>query len=696
MRGTSNSRLVLLIAAAVLVGWACPAAADYVTTVMGDGPIGYWRLGEAAGPTAVDSSGAGADLDYTLFPAGDFAQPGGIVGDANTAVGFTPAPPNAPLNSPSTHPTIVSPNTTDFGFASGGSFSLEYWLKVAPGNTSANDAGLLVKGYDSAQATPWYLTRYRPNVGGTVDFFLRDPGGASFATNSTTNLTDDQWHHVVGVYDATDAEIQIFVDGVQEGARGGVAAAAYGTNDRPFSIGNHYNRGFNGLLDEVAVYDSALDAVDVATHYFQGSGTSPDPMLNIDFGSGSNNGGGPGGGQAGFYGFEANEADGTADITRSFPSSLGAADAVDVTIGGFTHFRDYSGLIDGSDAVSPLLSDMVLRNSDNTMTVGLGNLEPGTYEMTTYHHSTQFGGGTMDIAVNDAAGSSTVETGLAISAGTSPATGTSSTFTIVSDGSPVSVEFLGGAGSQHMPLNGFKLKQATAAPERLGVVLAVDFNDRGAAEAADPTVTQAGFSEFLIDGDENVDQTGPTTRTFAGIDVTLTHSSGLGIGDRRRTYPAPGALYSYSELQRDVLFARTTAGGATTDDGMDILIENLDPLTAYEVEVWSYDDGSNSPRVSDWFANGLLAADDYTFNGADTNPLTGLTFDDHAMFSLLTTSDADGSILIEGRQAYAGGEIGVFLNGLRVTEVVPEPSTLVLLALGVLALVPVWRRRRAN
>ena len=694
MRQTHDFWRTLQVAALVLIASASPALADYVTTVLGDNPIGYWRLGEAAGPTAVDSSGSAANLDYTLFPAGDFGQPGGIVGDADTAVRFTPNPPNAPLNSPSTHPTIVSPNTTDFGFASGQSFSLEYWLKVAPGNTSSNDAGILVKGYDSAQATPWYLSRYRPNAGGTVDFFVRDPANVSSSANSSTNLTDDQWHHVVGVYDATDAEIQIFVDGAQEGAKGGVPAAEYGINARPFTVGNHFNRGFDGLLDEVAVYDSALDAVQVATHYFEGSGTSPDPLLNIDFGSIVNGGGGPGGGQGGFYGFEANEADGLGDITRTFPSSLGNGDSVDVTIGGFTHFRDYTGLVDGSDAVSPLLSDMVLRNSDSTMSLQLGNLQAGTYEMTTYHHSTAFGGGMLDIGLNDANGSSAIATGLGISDGTSPVTGTSSTFTFVSDGSPVSVDFLGGSNSQHMPLNGFQLREAPTGPERLGVVLAVDFNDRGAAEAADPSVTQPGFREFLIGGDENVDQTDPTTRSFDGIDVTVVHSNGLGVGDRRRGLPLPGALYSFSELQRDVLFARTSAGGATTDDGMDILIENLDPLTPYEVEIWSYDDGSNSARTSDWFVNGELEVDDYTFNGADTNPLQGLTFDDHAMFSFLTTSDADGAILIAGRQAYPNSEIGVFLNGLRVTQVVPEPSTLALLALGAMALVPLWLRRK--
>ncbi len=367
---------------------------------------------------------------------------------------------------------------------------------------------------------------------------------------------------------------------------------------------------------------------------------------------------------------------------------------MDVTVGGYTHFRDYSGLTAGSDAVSPLLSDMVLRNSTDTMSLQLGNLIAGTYEMTMYHHSSQAGGGTIDISLSDATGTSTIATGLPVSDGTNPASATRSTFTFVSDGSPVTIDFFGGTAADHSSLNGFQLIEAPVEPQRLGVVLAVDFNDRGAAEASDPSVTQPGFSEFLIGGAENTDQLDPTTRSFGGIDVTVVHSNGLGVGDRRRDWPAPGALYSFSELQRDVLFARTTGGGATTDDGLDILIENLDPSTLYEIEIWSYDDGSNSVRTSDWFANGELMFDDYTFNGADTSPLQGLTFDDHAMFSFLTTSDAAGAILIAGRQALPNSELGVFLNGLRVTEVVPEPSTLALLALGAMALVPWWLRRK--
>ena len=128
-----------------------------------------------------------------------------------------------------------------------------------------------------------------------------------------------------------DAEIRIYVDGVQEGSRGSIAAAPYGTNGRPFTVANHYNRALDGTLDEVAVYGAALNSAQVATHFFTGSGTSPPPLLKIDFGSSGNDGGGPGGQQGGFYPFEGTESSGAGDVTRTFPSGLGTADLVDVT-----------------------------------------------------------------------------------------------------------------------------------------------------------------------------------------------------------------------------------------------------------------------------------------------------------------------------------------------------------------------------
>ena len=58
---------------------------NYSGVVLAKGPVGYWRLGEAVGPTAVDASGFGYDGTYNGNPT--FGQPGAIADDPDTAIG---------------------------------------------------------------------------------------------------------------------------------------------------------------------------------------------------------------------------------------------------------------------------------------------------------------------------------------------------------------------------------------------------------------------------------------------------------------------------------------------------------------------------------------------------------------------------------------------------------------------------------
>ena len=274
---------MLLAALLLLAASGMARAGFYDGIVLSDNPIGYWRLGEPAGAAqALDSTSYNRPLNYTGFAAADYGRPGAIVSDLDTAMRFTTA-----------KPTISSPNTTDFAFAAGQSFSVEYWLRVAAGNASDIDAGIITKGYNTTtQATPWYLSRYnKSNNGGkgSVDFFLRNSASASKTVASTGSVTlnDDEWHHVVGIYDSSMAELRLYVDAILQGTVAGVPLDAYGMNSRPLFVGNHYNRALDGQLDELAIYGVALDNMDgvggidadsrVLAHYVAGQVVGPEP-----------------------------------------------------------------------------------------------------------------------------------------------------------------------------------------------------------------------------------------------------------------------------------------------------------------------------------------------------------------------------------------------------------------------------------
>lgn len=92
---------------------------------------------------------------------------------------------------------------------------------------------------------------------------------------SVAELTDGKPHHVVATYDSFSGSKRIYIDGqLKFGHRfpvgilaisGGAANAVIGNN----GWGNH--EPFNGTLDEVALYDFALTADEIAAHYGRAS-----------------------------------------------------------------------------------------------------------------------------------------------------------------------------------------------------------------------------------------------------------------------------------------------------------------------------------------------------------------------------------------------------------------------------------------
>ncbi|HEV3260444.1 MAG TPA: hypothetical protein VG013_26550, partial [Gemmataceae bacterium] len=164
-------RVVLIVAALALhMGGVGQASADYMQTVLADNPAGYWRLGEASGTTASDSSGNGHNGTY--MGGVTLGQPGAIAGDPNTSVAFNGT--NGIVD------TSFVPNVL--------SFTIEAWVNPATASarpqTVAGVSGAAQLQYD-------YIFAGHPDI----EFW----DGASFRRAWTTSaLPLNIWSDVVG------------------------------------------------------------------------------------------------------------------------------------------------------------------------------------------------------------------------------------------------------------------------------------------------------------------------------------------------------------------------------------------------------------------------------------------------------------------------------------------------------------------
>jgi hypothetical protein len=223
---------------------------DYVAEVLADNPIGYWRFEEQAG-LAADSSGNSRDGTYMggvtpgLFP--------GALTIGGTAAAFDGATSFIDL------PGV-------WGGVGMSELTIESWVNTSDPITGTFQA--ILAGHD-------------PNA--FAHFQLNDVGGmgvytdAGFVTAPIVPATPTgEWRHVVMT--AKSGETKVYVNGAQFGAT--VTAPFTNileSNNVDIGIGHMGERWFSGLLDEVAIYDTALSGERILSHFVAGGGTPPEP-----------------------------------------------------------------------------------------------------------------------------------------------------------------------------------------------------------------------------------------------------------------------------------------------------------------------------------------------------------------------------------------------------------------------------------
>ncbi len=259
----TNSFGVLISSNATVAVLTAPTI-SYPQIVMADQPIAYWRLNETNGSVAIDSWG-GHDGQYFNTTLG---LPGYNTNDTDTAAGF------GAISATDSY----AGNITGIDFATflSAAFSVEAWVN---GGAQANGAGIVTYGYGSGGEQ----FNLDTGNGGKFRFVARDANNVAHNANSAI-APNNSWQHLVGVCDEPNGLIHLYVNGVEAANTTISGGIQLGTS--PLSIGarqpginSTYTLNFVGTIDEVSIYNYALNAVQVLNHYQ--IGTNPVATLNL-------------------------------------------------------------------------------------------------------------------------------------------------------------------------------------------------------------------------------------------------------------------------------------------------------------------------------------------------------------------------------------------------------------------------------
>jgi hypothetical protein len=228
--------------APVVAAGCAPRSSSYSSAILGTaGLLGYWRLGEASGTVACDSTGrnnGGYQLGTTL------ARPGALYGDVDTAVGFD-----------GISGWVQVPHSSTFNV--GDRFTVEAWVKRGTVSSASNQV------VAAKQSGSFVLL-----INSANHLVLRKSGVADVAESAATIADTSKWHQVAATKDG--AAVHLYLDGAD--VTNGFVNQTMTDNTLPLAVGQSSGSAyFNGLIDEVAIYSMALTSSQLAGHYNVGA-----------------------------------------------------------------------------------------------------------------------------------------------------------------------------------------------------------------------------------------------------------------------------------------------------------------------------------------------------------------------------------------------------------------------------------------
>jgi hypothetical protein len=247
-----GKKLICLTIVLLVLGLALAASAT-------PGPVDWWKLDEASGKVAADSSGNG--LDGALLPD-DPNNPG--LGPV-----WVPGQIGGALSFNGTSDCVDLGNKAAFNFP--GSFTVSLWANIGAWGSGWAHTMIGNRGEDGVG---WQVRR---GSGTNLCFTTRGIGNDD--TFSASTPPQNEWIHIACVYNNAANTKAIYINGKQEALVETTAGAKLAATTHNTYLGcraNGDNSGreafFTGMLDDVRIYDRALTGDEAANAMAGGLG----------------------------------------------------------------------------------------------------------------------------------------------------------------------------------------------------------------------------------------------------------------------------------------------------------------------------------------------------------------------------------------------------------------------------------------
>jgi hypothetical protein len=212
-----------------------PMAEGYPTS----GLVGYWKLDDSSGTSAIDSSGDG--------------NTGTLTGGATWGAGKV----NGALSFDGTSGYMSVPNAASLsGMAN---LTITTWIKVS--NTIISSGSIIGKRHSASPWTSYYFTIDTTNMRIFPNITNASSVNNVFTATSNGSLVFNQWAHVAMVYDGT--QVCMYWNGVLSSC-GALTGNVFASNN-PLWFATDFGSNDSAIaLDDVRIYNRALNGAEIA------------------------------------------------------------------------------------------------------------------------------------------------------------------------------------------------------------------------------------------------------------------------------------------------------------------------------------------------------------------------------------------------------------------------------------------------